>query len=308
MRARVAGSLVAFILGSLFATMANAQTFPATLAPLYCQRGVMIDGYRDQSGAVDDRDIVGTVDRPAGFHAVDGQFLYLRMRLDASPVQGSGLTPFAWGFELSTDGDPTNYEILISVDGASSTVRLYRNTATTVPDSPADPAEQLVMTYPFAQYGRVVDAGASISGGGDDAFIEMAVPWSDLETLGLTPTTLVTVWAATSTASDRLNGDVACHDGGGGANLPSLSGSAPAPVAPDPSHSPGPVGGPGGGGSSDGGSGNVLASSGIEGGPGCSCRVGGSRNGPGVMGLLVSLFPFLAIGWIRTRRGSARRP
>ena len=117
----------------------RAQTFPATFSPLYCARGFMIDGYRDQSGAVDERDLVGTPAEPAGFRAVDGQFLYLRLRLDASPVQGNGLRPFAWGFELSTDGDPTDYEILIAVDGAAETVALYRNTVTTVPTAPPIP-------------------------------------------------------------------------------------------------------------------------------------------------------------------------
>ena len=63
------------ILAPLFGTAARGQSFPATFAPLYCQRGFMIDGYRDQSGAIDDRDIVGTTQQPAGFRAVDGQFL-----------------------------------------------------------------------------------------------------------------------------------------------------------------------------------------------------------------------------------------
>lgn len=293
MRRTVAVMVLA--LGALSGPAARAQTFPGTFAPLYCQRGLMVDGYRDQSGAVDDRDIVGTVDRPAGFRAVDAQFLYFRMRLDASPMQGNGLSQFAWGFELSTDGDPSNYEILISVDGASGTVRLYHNTVTTVPDSPTDPADQLVATYPFAQYGRVVDAGASIFGGGNDSFIDMAVPWSDLTPLGLQPTTLVGVWAATSTNPDRLNGDFACNDGGGAANVPALSQSAPAPIAADPTRSPAPVGGPGGGASNGGG--NLLAGSGIEGGPGCSTQPGR----PADRELLFALGLLAALGLARVR-------
>jgi MYXO-CTERM domain-containing protein len=297
MRRTVAG--IVLTLGSLIGTAARAQTFPGTYAPLYCQRGFMIDGYRDQSGAVDDRDIVGSVAKPAGFRAVDGQFLYFRMRVDMSPMQGNGLSQFAWGFELSTDGDPTNYEILISVDGASGTVRLYHNTVTTIPDSPADPADQLVMTYPFAQNGRVVDAGASVFGSGNDAFVDMAVPWSDLEPLGLSPTSLVTVWAATSTNPDRMTGDFACNDGGGAANVPSLSQIAPAPIAADPGHSPPPVGGPGG--TASEGSGNLIGGSGIEGGPGCSCAVRPGRAGPAGFGLLVAA-AFIAAR--RRRRGT----
>jgi hypothetical protein len=296
---------VVLSLASLFGAGARAQTFPTTFAPLYCQRGVMIDGYRDQSGAVDDRDIVGTVAAPAGFRAIDSQFLYLRLRLDGSPMQGNnGLTPFAWGFELSTDGDPTTYELLLDVDGASGTVRLYRNTMTTVPDSPADPAEQLVMTYPFAQNGRLVDAGPSLFGGGNDTFIDFAVPWSDLAGVGLTPLTIVTVWAATSTNPDRMNGDFACNDGGGGSAVPTLSQIAPAPIAADPTHSPGPVGGSTGGGA-DGGSGNLIGSSGIEGGPGCNCRVDAGEEGRAAIAPALILLAS-AMAAVRARRSPAR--
>jgi MYXO-CTERM domain-containing protein len=291
---------IALTLPALWATAARAQTFPNSFVPLFCQRGYMVDGYRDQSGAVDDRDIVGAVDRPAGFRAVDDQFLYLRLRLDGSPMQGNGLTQFAWGIEVSTDGDPTDYEILIAVDGAAETVALYSNTVTTVPDSPADPADQLVKSYPFSQNGRVVDAGPSISGGGNDTFLDFAVPWSDLSPLGLSASTVVTVWAASSTNPDRLNGDFACHDGGGGTGIPRLSEAPPAPVAPDPGRSPGPVGGPSG--SADGGGGNLIGSSGIEGGPGCDCGVAGNAGQPrALLGLAI-----LASGWLaraRRRRG-----
>lgn len=296
MRRAVAGIVLS--LASLSATAARGQAFPATFAPLYCQRGFMVDGYRDQAGANDDRDVVGTSGDPAGFRAVDPDFLYFRLRLDESPMQGNGLTQFAWGIELSTDGDPTNYEILIAVDGAGETVNLYQNSVTTVPDSPADPADQLIMTYPFSQYGRVVDAGPSLFGAGNDTFLDMAVPWSDLAGLGLDPGTLVTIWAASSTNPDRLNGDFACHDGGGAGNTPPLSQNTPAPLAPDPTRSPGPVGGPSGG--SDGGGGNQLGDSGIEGGPGCDCRVEGS-GAPRPAIVLV----LLGITWTLVRR---RRP
>jgi MYXO-CTERM domain-containing protein len=301
MRTTLAG--VALLLATLAGTPARGQSvpaFPATFAPLYCGRGFMIDGYRDQSGAVDDRDLVGTVVAPAGFRAVDDQFLYLRLRLDGSPTQGNRLTQFAWGVELSTDGDPTDYEILIGVDGASETVRLYTNTVTTVPDSPTDPADQLVMSYPFATNGRLVDAGASLFGGGNDTFLDWAVPWSDLAGLGLDRGTLVHLWAASSTNPDRLNGDFACHDGSAG-GAPSLSGSAPGQIAPDPGRGPGPVGGPDGtGGGADGG-GNVLGGSGIEGGPGCDCAV---PDGPAPRLATLALVVLLGAALVRVRRRS----
>jgi hypothetical protein len=274
----------------------------------------MIDAYRDQPGAVDDRDVVGTVAAPAGLRAVDAQFLYLRLRLDASPAQGQGLRPFGWGFEISTDGNPANYEILIAADGNGGTIDLFRNTTTTIADSPADPADQRVASYPFAQNGRVVDAGPSLFGGGNDAFLDMAVPWSDLTPLGLTPTSLVTIWAGSSSAADRLDGDLACHDAGGTTNLPRLSGNPPAPVTPDPTRSPGPVGGPSGGGTADaGGGGNQLGASGIEGGPGCNCAVGpaagaGELRGHGgsVGGTLLAAIGGAVLGAARRRRATER--
>jgi hypothetical protein len=128
------------------------------------------------------------------------------------------------------------------------------------------------MTYPFSMNGRVTDAGASLFGAGNDAFIDMAVPWSDLAPLGLAPTTGVTIWAASSTNIDRLDGDFACHDGAGGTATPTLSQAASSPIAPDPARSPGPVGGPSGGAADAGG--NIIGGSGIEGGPGCSCDAG----------------------------------
>jgi hypothetical protein len=303
---RTSLAAIVVMLAALHAPAARAQSFPTSFAPLYCQAGTMVDGYRDQSGAVDDRDIVGAVDRPAGFRAVDAQFLYLRLRLDASPLQGNGLTQFAWGFEFSTDGDPTDYEILIAVDGAAETVALYSNTTTTVADSPADPADQLVASYPFSQAGRVVDAGASIAGSGNDAFLDMAVPWSDLAPLGLDAATVVTIWAASSTNPDRLNGDFACHDGGGSTGIPRLSERTPAPIAADPARSPGPVGGPSGAGA-DGGSGNLIGVSGIEGGPGCGCRAG--RSGADLHGALALVLVVLAVVSLAAgRRRRARRP
>ena len=155
------------------------------------------------------------------------------------------------------------------------------------------------MTYPFAQNGRVVDAGPSLFGGGNDSFLDMAVPWSDLAALGLdaderrspsgrrrrpTPT----AWTATSPAT------TAAAAPSRGCRRP------PAPIAPDPAGSPGPVGGPGGG--ADGGGGNVLGRSGIEGGPGCGCGVARSQRKR-----IGGIWLLFAVSWIATRRRWSQR-
>src|SRR3954471_8588515 len=93
----VAATAMAAALLATAAGAAQAQTFPAApaFAPFFCARGFMTDGYRDESGALADRDVGGTAAAPAGFRAVDPQFLYLRLRLDATIAQGNGLRPFA---------------------------------------------------------------------------------------------------------------------------------------------------------------------------------------------------------------------
>jgi hypothetical protein len=214
---------------------ASAQTFPADdrWAPLPCGGGVMTDGHRDQSSALRERDIVGDALGAAGYRASDDKFVYLRLRLDDNPAPGGVLRPFAWGFELDLNGDRSNYEILISVAGSTKNIAVHRNTTTTLPNDPNDPADEpAVGTFPFATHGRAVVAQSSTYGGDADYFLDIAVPWSTLEPLGLTRTTPLVVWAATSSNASSLNGDFACHDGASGP--PKLSAIAPPPTTLDP--------------------------------------------------------------------------
>ena len=88
MRTTLAG--IALLLATLAGTAARGQTFSATFAPLYCGRGFMIDGYRDQSGALDDRDLVGNILAPAGFRAADDQFLYFRCASTGARCRATG--------------------------------------------------------------------------------------------------------------------------------------------------------------------------------------------------------------------------
>jgi hypothetical protein len=225
----------ALAIGVAFATNARAQSFPGNdkYSPLPCGGGVMTDAYRDQSNAFRERDIVGDTLGPAGYRAADGQFLYLRMRLDDDPAPGGVLRPFSWGFELSTDGNRSNYELLIIVTGANKVVAVHTNKTTTLPDDPTDPADEPpVATFPFATHGRTVVASSSQYGNDNDYFLDLAVPWSTLEPLGAGRLTPLTVWAATSSNATSLNGDFACHNGASGA--PKLSAIAPPPTTLDP--------------------------------------------------------------------------
>jgi hypothetical protein len=225
--------VVLCVLVQLLAGPATAQTFPTSEADwtvLPCGQSVMTDAHRDESGALKERDIVGSLAAPAGFSASDGKFVYLRMRVDDDPVQGNKLQPFAWGIAVGIDQDPQTYEILIMVNGKTNAVELYRNTTTTRPNDPADPADEPpVQSYPFSTHGRTEAAGSS-TGGDTDYFIVMAVPWSALQPLGLTPTTETLVWAGTSSSPNTLDGDLACHDAS--STAPSLTDAVGGPDGP----------------------------------------------------------------------------
>ncbi|MBA3821420.1 MAG: hypothetical protein H0X17_21230, partial [Deltaproteobacteria bacterium] len=201
--------------------VAHAQVFPAEAAwvPLRCDAAPMNDRLEDEPGAVDERDIVGDADAPAGMRAVDAQFLYLRLRLDVDPAPGRTFRPAAWGMEIDLDRNRSTYEVLVLVDALASaaTVQVFRNTVTTQPNDPNDPADDpVVASFPVSTHARSIPAVGSAFGLDPDHFLEIAVPWSTLVPLGLDRDTPISVWAASSTSSTSLNGDFACHDGAGG--------------------------------------------------------------------------------------------
>ncbi len=268
---------------------AAAQTFPqdGQWSPLPCGAAVMTDGYRDQAGAFSERDIVGVDAAPAGYRAFDANFLYLRMRLDQDPAPAATPRPFSWGFEFDLDGVPSTYELLIALNGTPAVVAVYRNTTTTLPNDPADPADlPALATFPFATHGRSVVAAGTMNGADPDYFLDLAIPWSALSGVGFTAATTVRVWAATSTNDNLLNGDFACHDGAGGAPMLTVIPTrviaidpAVVPVLPDlgaPVDAAGPIV--------------------IEGGPGCSLAATGSATG---LSLLAAL---LLVAWALSRR------
>jgi hypothetical protein len=266
----------------LFGAPALAQPAPSfppdsAWAPFSCGSGPMVDARRDQTAAIADRDVVGDSRAPAGYHATDAQYLYLRLRVDDAPTMGANLHPFAWGFAFSVDSVSTGYEVLIALDGAAGVVTLSRHQSTSLLDSPAEPADQPpVASYPMATHARTGAADTTF-GNDRDYFVEMAVPWTALTPLGFYPDMPVVVWAGTSSAADRLDGDLACHDAGKTASVPSLSKSASAPTTAAVM----PGGGTGGSGGGSGGAGGLD----LEGGPGC--QVAGRTGGRGLAVLLL---------------------
>ena len=244
---------------------AHAATFPADSAyvPLRCGGQVMTDPLGDVPAFPDDRDVVGGLAAPAGLRASDAQFLYLRIRVNADPAPppADTLGPYAWGMAFDLDGDRTTYELLITVDGiatAAGTVGVFTNHTTATANTPADLADTpAAATSAFATSARTATAGTT-TGGNPDFFVDIAVPWTTLAPLGLDRGTRTYVWVGTSSVANALNGDLACHDGTGGA--PRLDMTASDPTTGDPAQDPG----------GGGGDGSLR----LEGGSGC--QAGGS--------------------------------
>ncbi len=220
---------------ALCALAAQAQTFPADpeWVPLRCGADVMTDPWRDESSALGERDLVGDLSAPTGYRASDGEYLYLRVRLDQDPLPGGTPRPFAWGLLLDVDGVLSTYEVQILASGVDGTLQLYQNTVTTLADDPTDPPDQPALkAYALSRNARTVVAAGSNYGAASDHFLDFAVPWQDLGAVRLTLSTPVTAWAATSSTSNTLNGDFACFDDGAG--TPTLSGTNPGKTTLDP--------------------------------------------------------------------------
>jgi MYXO-CTERM domain-containing protein len=243
-------------------------TFPVDTAykPLRCGGTPMYDAFRDQPGFVDEGDVVGSATAPAALRASDATYLYLRIRLDTDPAPTQTPKPASWGIELDLDGDPTNYELLMLVDGLAATnaVELFTNHTVTLQNDPNDPADlPAVATYTFATNARSIAAPMPTTGGNPDFFLDFALPWSDLVAAGLDHRTATRLWVASSTSADSLNGDFACHDGAGGVvHLDTADSDA---TTGDPADDPN------GNGS---GSGTGSAGDRLEGGGGCSTTGG----------------------------------
>jgi hypothetical protein len=282
-------ALVALVMLVAAPVHAAPVAFPpdAQWTPFHCGGAPMTDPQGDDAAFLLDLDLVGNAASPAGFHAADANFLYLRIRLDADPAPANALGSAAWGYEFDLDGNPATYELLVIVDGITpggATVALYANTTTTIPNSPTDPATTPALaTYPFAMNARSIAASGSSFGGTPDFFLDFAVPWTDLMAHGLDHATAVRVWAGSSGAADTLDGDIACHDGTTGAAT--LDGTATAAEPADP----------GAGSNGSGGSGVDVAGAELVGGDGC--QIGGS-------GGLVAL---AALGLVLARSRRRRR-
>jgi hypothetical protein len=211
---------------ALTGTASAAPPVPAddAFVPWRCKDGSIASDPQgdDPPDFLGDLDLVGERTATVASRASDDDYLYLRIRLDEDPAPGGVPNPGgAWGVELDLDGDLRDYELLIMADArpAQPVVAVYTNQTVTQANSPLDPADApAARSYAFA------DAAASVAtsttyGGTPDYFLDIVVPWADLEPLGLHPDTFTRVWVASSSRSDALDGDFMCHAPGDGDSL-----------------------------------------------------------------------------------------
>jgi hypothetical protein len=186
----------------------------------------MTDPLQDQAGALYERDIVGDVGAPAGLRAADSQYLYLRFRLDRDPAPGGTPRPYTWGILVDTDGDPSTYEVLLLADGISGMVSVYRHPSGT-PGNASDPPQQPpVESASWSTRARTAVAPGSSYDGDADYFLDFAVPWSVLRSVGLDHVTPIHMWEATSSVDTGMNSDFACNTA-----IPVLDGKEPLTAA-----------------------------------------------------------------------------
>jgi hypothetical protein len=167
---------------SLVAGAAQAQTFPADGAWTALTRHgvVLVDPALDTSLLTPARDDIGDLGHPAAFVATDGTYLYVRTRVAGDPTGKNGkFLPYGWGCEISTDEDPTNWEVFALLDGHTGMVEVWANTKGRL-NSPADPGDTLTASHPIA----AGNARAVTTSHG--TFVDLAVALADL---GVGPTT-----------------------------------------------------------------------------------------------------------------------
>lgn len=158
--------------------------------------------------ASDGKDVVGNLTYPCCYFFNNGSALFFRMRLDSTPLFGSGLKPYGWGIEIDSNANLSDYEWLILVDGITDpeTVTIQRNTIQGAIGDPSDQAEYVNITYnpTIGGYVNVSKAGRNF-GSTDDYFIDWYVPYTDFRNVtGLDNFSAIRVFFGTSSSTHSL--------------------------------------------------------------------------------------------------------
>lgn len=166
-------------------------------------------------------DLVGDAspdpDAAAGYWAVDDDNIYMRMRVDEDPRNGTDELRFSnWAFLIDTDGGE-DYEYLFGVVGlgAVSVVGIYENTLnTTGVSAVADAVVDTVATSLSSDFLRVSEADTSVNSA-LDYFIDLS--WSRDDLTAAVGTDLdgdlrIVVGTNTSPVPNQVANDCAGHD------------------------------------------------------------------------------------------------
>ncbi|MBC7172716.1 MAG: hypothetical protein H5U40_09830, partial [Polyangiaceae bacterium] len=162
---------------------AQAPVFPedSEFVAAECGGATSTDPARDQSEAQGGRDIVGDSSNAAIFIAETEDYTFFRLRVDADPTGPGGFEQFGWVFLIDSDGDLTDFEFHVSLDGVGEDVYLRQNTTTDRPNDPTEtPDDTPLAVYDTATHARVSASTSSIDGE-PDFFITVAVAKVDLE-------------------------------------------------------------------------------------------------------------------------------
>ncbi len=158
------------------------------------------------------RDVVGDASNPAVYAYRNSTHIFFRMRLNATPIQGSGLASFGWGVEMDTNNDLAAYELIAMVNGIGGTeqVELYQNTTQSTTGQFNDTAEVELAVYPVSTHARVVSAGTIFptSAPDEDFFLDWAIDIVHLSAAGVTDSTAMLFTYGTSINAHTINADI----------------------------------------------------------------------------------------------------
>jgi hypothetical protein len=205
---------------ALATAAAAAQTFPQDVqwTPLTCNGQVVTDAVGEvRPPAID---AVGDPADPAAYAFMDGAWLYLRLRMNATVHQTpTAYDADAWACLVRTPGTPGSYLVWDGVDGivTPNAVELLQNTSPTPGDATQQPADAPVASYDITTNAREVPAPSQL-GGDADFFVDWAVSLADLDKVGITPSTPLSFICGSSRTERVLDGDLigdeqACRGG-----------------------------------------------------------------------------------------------
>ncbi len=192
MRSLVRISALALVAGTLaVATHSYAQNFAGAQWIPLTRNGIPIgDAAGDATGTAE-RDIVGDAGSPAAYVFQDNDYLYFRLRLNASPVKNGELEQLGWGCVVEANNGLTAYEFASVVNGIepngpggeADAVEWVWNQTTSMADDVAENADVVVSQHTRSVHSRVISAPTSF-GGNPDFFLEWAVPLATVRSGG----------------------------------------------------------------------------------------------------------------------------